>query len=146
MNVAEDEGKASLHALPSQNNVAGGKELRAGMGEEQFVPEGIVQGIAAIVADARQKTVVQVNSTLNMMYWQVGRYLIDELHYETYEQYGKSILKGIASRLTEMFGREFTRTALVRMMNVAQVFSYDEMCATLSHTLTWSHLNGSSTN
>ena len=33
MNVAEDEGKASLHALPSQNNVAGGKELRADMGE-----------------------------------------------------------------------------------------------------------------
>ena len=140
MNVAEDESKAGLHALPSQNNVARGKELRAGMGDGQVVPEGIVQGIAAIVAEAKQKTVVQVNSTLNMMYWQVGRYLIDELHYETYEQYGKSILKGIALRLTEMFGRGFTRTALVRMMNVAQVFSYDEMCATLSHTLTWSHL------
>ena len=31
MNVAEDESKAGLHALPSQNNVARGKELRAGM-------------------------------------------------------------------------------------------------------------------
>ena len=116
------------------------KELRAGMGEGQVVPEGIVQGIAAIVADARQKTVVQVNSTLNMMYWQVGRYLIDELHYETYEQYGKSILKGIASRLTEMFGRGFNYTALTRMMKVAIVYPSHQMFATLSQTLTWSHL------
>ena len=112
------------------------KELRAGMD----VPAGIVQGIAEIVSEARKQTVVQVNSTLNMMYWRVGKYLIDELHYETYGQYGKSILQSIASQLTEMFGRGFTRTALVRMMNVAQVFTYDEMCATVSHTLTWSHL------
>ena len=112
------------------------KELRADKG----VPESIVQGVAAIVSEAKRQTVVHVNSTLNMMYWQVGKYLVDELHYETYGQYGKSILKGIAARLTSMFGSGFTRTALVRMMNVAQVFSYDEMCATLSHTLTWSHL------
>lgn len=105
-----------------------------------IVPEGIVQGIAAMVSEARKQTVVQVNSTLNMMYWRVGKYLTDELHYETYGQYGKSILQSIATRLTEMYGRGFTRTALVRMMNVAQVFTYDEMCATLSHTLTWSHL------
>ncbi|MBQ9418625.1 MAG: DUF1016 family protein [Bacteroidales bacterium] len=104
------------------------------------VPESIVQGIAAIVSEAKRQTVVHVNSALNMMYWQVGKYLVDELHYETYGQYGKSILQGIATRLTSMFGSGFTRTALVRMMNVAQVFSYDEMCATLSHTLTWSHL------
>ena len=112
------------------------KELRAGMD----VPAGIEQGIAEIVSEARKQTVVQVNSTLNMMSWRVGKYLIDELHYETYGQYGKSILQSIASQLTEMFGRGFTRTALVRMMNVAQVFTYDEMCATVSHTLTWIHL------
>ena len=112
------------------------KELHAG----KDMPAGIVRGIAAIVSEARKQTVVQVNSTLNMMYWRVGKYLIDELHYETYGQYGKRILQSIASQLTEMFGRGFTRTALVRMMNVAQVFTYDEMCATLSHTLTWSHL------
>ena len=111
-------------------------ELCAGMD----VPAGIVQGIAAIVSEARKQAVVQVNSTLNMMYWRVGKYLTDELHYETYGQYGKSILQSIATQLTEMFGRGFTRTALVRMMNVAQVFTYEEMCATLSHTLTWSHL------
>ena len=109
-------------------------ELKAGM------EENIVLGIAAIVSEAKRKTVVHVNSTLNMMYWQVGKYLLDELHYETYGQYGKSVLQGIAARLTAMFGRGFTRTALVRMMNVAQAFTYDQMCATLSHTLTWSHL------
>ena len=41
------------------------KELRAGM----EVSEDIVQGIAAIVSEAKRQTVVHVNSTLNMMYW-----------------------------------------------------------------------------
>lgn len=112
------------------------KELRADMG----VPESIVQGIAAIVSEAKRQTVVHVNSTLNMMYWQVGKYLVDELHYETYEQYGKSILKGIAMRLTSMFGSGFNYTALTRMMKVATIYPTHQMFATLSQTLTWSHL------
>ena len=112
------------------------KELRVG----RDMPAGIVQGIAAIVSEARKQTVVLVNSTLNMMYWRVGKYLIDELHYETYGQYGKSILQSIASQLTEMFGRGFNYTALTRMMKVATIYPSDQMFATLSQTLTWSHL------
>lgn len=112
------------------------KELRTGMD----VPTGIVQEIAVIISEARKQTVVQVNSTLNMMYWRVGKYLIDELHYETYGQYGKSILQGIATQLTEMFGRGFNNTALTQMMKVATIFPSDQMFATVSQTLTWSHL------
>ena len=112
------------------------KELSAGIS----VPEDIVQGIAAIVSEAKRQTVVHVNSTLNMMYWQVGKYLVDELHYETYGQYGKGILQGIAARLTDMFGRGFNYTALTRMMKVASTYPSQQMFATLSQTLTWSHL------
>ena len=118
------------------------KELRAGMDEGQLdvVSEQIVRDVCQIIDQAKTQVVVQVNSVLNMMYWKVGKYLVYGLKYESYSGYGKRILSTVSQTLTAQYGRGFTRTALVRMMNVARIYSEEQMCATLSHTLTWSHL------
>ena len=45
----------------------------------------------------------------------------------------------MSQRLTERYGKGYSYSAVTRMMKVAQCYSDEEMFATLSQTLTWSH-------
>ncbi len=82
---------------------------------------------------------VYVNVKSNMMYWSIGQYIITDLQYETYSAYGEQILAKVSKRLTSEYGKGYTYSALTRMMKVARIYGDEEMFATLSQTLSWSH-------
>ena len=99
------------------------------------ISTSIYNGISSIINDARQKIVVYVNSQANMMFWQIGKYIVDELKYETYSAYGDKILATVSQRLTEQYGKGYSYSALTRMMKVATIYNNEEMFATVSQTL-----------
>lgn len=103
------------------------------------ISTSIYNGISSIINDARQKIVVYVNSQANMMFWQIGKYIVDELKYETYSAYGDKILATVSQRLTEQYGKGYSYSALTRMMKVATIYNNEEMFATVSQTLSWGH-------
>ena len=100
------------------------------------ISTSIYNGISSIINDARQKIVVYVNSQANMMFWQIGKYIVDELKYETYCD---KILATVSQRLTEQYGKGYSYSALTRMMKVATIYNNEEMFATVSQTLSWGH-------
>ena len=61
------------------------------------------------------------------------------MEYKQYSAYGNKILATVSQRLTARYGKGYTYTAVTRMMKVARYYSDEEMFATLSQTLTWSH-------
>ena len=74
-----------------------------------------------------------------MTFWNVGKYIIDDMDYQTYSAYGKKILATLSQRLTARYGKGFTYSALTRMMKVAHLYNNREMFAMLSQTLSWCH-------
>ena len=60
------------------------------------------------------------------------------MQHETYTQHGQQILATLSQRLTEKFGKGYTYSALTRMTKVTEAYT-EEMFATLSQTLSWSH-------
>jgi hypothetical protein len=74
-----------------------------------------------------------------MTFWKVGKYIIEDMDYQTYSAYGKRILATLSQRLTTRYGKGYTYSALTRMMKVARVYNDREMFATVSQTLSWSH-------
>ena len=103
------------------------------------VSDNLFQGVAGIIDDARQRVVVYVNKHANMMFWQIGHFIIEDLGYRQYSAYGDKILATLSQRLTARYGRGYTYSAVTRMMKVARFYPEEEMFATLSQTLTWSH-------
>ena len=75
----------------------------------------------------------------SMTFWSVGKYINDDMDYQTYSAYGKKILATLSQRLTTRYGKGFTYSALTRMMKVAHLYNNREMFAMLSQTLSWSH-------
>ena len=74
-----------------------------------------------------------------MTFWNVGKYIIDDMEYQTYSAYGQKILATLSQRLTARYGKGYTYSALTRMLKVARIYNDREMFVKLSQTLTWSH-------
>ena len=87
----------------------------------------------------RSTFVVYVNKHSDLMFWHIGHYINEDMGYKQYSAYGSKILATLSQRLTARYGKGYTYTAVTRMMKVARFYSDEEMFATLSQTLTWSH-------
>ena len=95
-------------------------------------------GIEKLINHTKQQVAIYVNNTLNNLNWSIGNYIISEIKYEVYSDYGKNILATLSQELTKSFGKGYSYSALTRMIKVASEYD-SEMFATLSQTLTWSH-------
>jgi len=100
--------------------------------------EQLLFGIEQLIEQTGKRVAVYLNSEVSNLYWSIGNYIVSEIQYETYSEYGQQILATLSQRLTEKFGKGYTYSALTRMVKVAETYS-EEMFATVSQTLSWSH-------
>ena len=98
----------------------------------------LLSGIERLIEKTSRSAAIYLNAEISRLYWAIGNYIITEVHYETYSRHGQEILATLSQQLTQKFGRGYSYSALTRMIKVAQAYS-EEMFATLSQTLTWSH-------
>jgi len=98
--------------------------------------------IRQVIEAAREHTAQAVNSTLVMMYWQIGKRVRQDVLGNERAEYGKEIVQTLSTQLTAEYGKGFTEKALWRMMQFAEVFLDADIVATLSRQLSWSHFVG----
>lgn len=102
--------------------------------DEQLLFESIKQ----LIQNSCQKAAVYLNQATNHLYWSIGNYIVKELDHEVYSGYGKQIIATLSQQLTNTFGKGYSYSALTRMIKIADNYP-QEMFATLSQTLSWSH-------
>ncbi len=95
--------------------------------------------IRTLIESARQQTARAVNSTLVMVYWQIGRRIRQDVLGNERAEYGNEILQTLSERLAEEYGRGFSRANLSYMLRFAEAFPDDRIVQTLSAQLSWSH-------
>ena len=103
------------------------------------VSDHLFEGVMDIIDNARMQVSVYVNTQVSMTFWNVGKFIIDDMEYQTYSAYGQKILATLSQRLMTRYGKGYTYSALTRMLKVARIYNDKEMFAKLSQTLTWSH-------
>ncbi len=99
----------------------------------------LIDGVAQLITQTNFRVAITLNVEVSQLYWKIGNYILSEMKYETYTQYGKHILTVLSQTLIEKFGKGYSYSALIRMVKVAQTYSDFKMFATLSQTLNWSH-------
>ena len=99
----------------------------------------LLTDIRALVDVARQQTAQAVNSTLVMMYWQIGRRIREDVLQNERAEYGKEIVATLSRELTQEFGQGFGRRNLFRMMQFSEYFGDEQIVSALSTQLSWSH-------
>jgi len=97
----------------------------------------LFNSIKEIILQARQRVYRMVNSSLLDTYWQIGYQIVEnEQDGNARADYGKGVLKNLATQLTVEFGKGFDDSNLRNMRSFYLAFPIRD---TLRHELSWSH-------
>jgi predicted nuclease of restriction endonuclease-like (RecB) superfamily len=106
----------------------------------KLVPTHSLLGeLRQLIEAAREQTARAVNSTLVTMYWQIGKRIREDVLNEQRAGYGDEIVSTLSKQLIAEYGKGFSKPNLSRMMWLAEAFPDQEIVATLSRQLSWSH-------
>ena len=100
--------------------------------------KNLVVELKSLIASTKEQVAISVNSSLTLMYWQIGFKINEDILKNSRAEYGKEILQTVSAKLTEEFGQGYSYSSLTRMMKFAQYFTFKNI-ATLSQQLSWSH-------
>ena len=95
--------------------------------------------IRALIAEARRQTTVAVNMGLTLLYWRIGQHIHREVLGSERAAYGEQIVVTVSRQLVVDYGRGYSEKNLRRMVQFAELFPEQEIVATLSRQLSWSH-------
>ncbi len=101
--------------------------------------EKLLGDLRNLIQEARQDVARTVNSALVMLYWKVGQRIRKDILKEKRADYGERILPTLSAKLEVEFGQGFNEKSLRRMVQFAEIFCDEQIVATLSRQLGWSH-------
>lgn len=92
-----------------------------------------------LIEQTKAQVTSQVNSTMTLLFWQVGRRINEFVLDNKRAAYGKQIVVTLSRQLEKHYGRNFEEKNLRRMLQFADTFPEKENVVTLSRHLSWSH-------
>jgi DUF1016 N-terminal domain len=97
----------------------------------------VLKDIRQIIAEARLHTSRSINHALMLMYWQIGRVIIEEEQRgEGRADYGKKLVKELSLTLSSEYGPGYSSTNLWLMRQFYQAFP---ILHALRGELSWTH-------
>jgi hypothetical protein len=76
---------------------------------------------------------------LTLLYWRIRQRIHIQVLDGQRAEYGEEIIATLSQQLTQEYGRGFAEKHLRRMVQFAEVFPDEQIVATLSRQLGWSH-------
>lgn len=104
----------------------------------QFETE-LYREISDLIEQSKVQVASQVNSTMTMLFWNVGKRINDFVLDNKRAEYGKQIVVTLSRQLSKHYGRNFEEKNLRRMLQFASTFPEEQNIVTLSRHLSWSH-------
>jgi two-component sensor histidine kinase len=97
----------------------------------------LISELSLLIEQSKQQLVVQANSTITILFWQVGKRINEDILQNKRAGYGKQIVSTLSRQLETKYGRNFTEKNVRRMMQFAEHFTDNEIVVTLSRQLSW---------
>lgn len=95
--------------------------------------------LISIIDDTKNQVAIQANSSVTVMFWQIGKRILSDILQNDRAEYGKHIVVTLSRELTQNFGNSFNEKNVRRMIQFVEKFPDFENVVTLSRHLSWSH-------
>lgn len=73
--------------------------------DDEKVAENLLNGIREIIDSTRRQAMVYVNQQVSWQYYSIGKYIVENLHADTYTDYGKRIVATVSQQLQNEYGK-----------------------------------------
>lgn len=100
----------------------------------------LVGDIKTLIEESKQKLAVTVNSTMSLLYWNIGKRINVEVLQEKRAEYGKQIVVILSKQLTDEYGGGWSEKQLRHCIQFATIFHNFQIVSTLWRQLSWSHI------
>jgi DUF1016 N-terminal domain len=105
----------------------------------QEIEKLLFNDLAQIIEQGKGQITKQVNSTIILVYWQVGYKINTHILENKRAAYAKEIVSTLSIQLKNEYGKSFELHNLRRMMQFAEQFTDFSIVVPLARQLTWSH-------
>jgi predicted nuclease of restriction endonuclease-like (RecB) superfamily len=99
----------------------------------------LLHDLASIIENGKREITAQINSTLTLVYWQVGFKINTYILENQRAEYSQETVANLSSQLTTLCGKSFALRNLRRMMQFVSLFSDRQIVSPLATQLSWSH-------
>ena len=96
--------------------------------------------VCGIIDKARQRVAVYVNSEICLMKWHIGKRIKEDVLYNQRAEYGKHVIKNLATKLTEKYGHGWSDRSLLHCIRAAYTFTEEEIIYAVRTQFTWTHI------
>lgn len=99
----------------------------------------LYKDIKNIIEQSKHYAITQVNYSLVIAYWNIGKMIKENIIENKRAEYGEETIKKLGEKLTLEYGNGFGQRNLFRMMKFYELFHDTTILTTLSAKLSWSH-------
>lgn len=99
----------------------------------------LLTDLQQIIDKGKGQVTAQVNSTLTLTYWHIGKRINNDVLQNQRAEYGKQIIKSVSKKLVVQYGKSFETRNLRRMMQFAELFPDITIVSPVATQLSWSH-------
>ncbi|HEY9262700.1 PDDEXK nuclease domain-containing protein [Chitinophaga sp.] len=103
------------------------------------IEQSLFNELSQLIEQSQRQVFSHANSTLTILFWQIGQRINDEILRNKRAEYAKQIVSTLSTQLKSQYGRNFEIRNLRRMMQFAEQFTELETILPLSKQLSWSH-------
>lgn len=96
--------------------------------------------VCGIIDNTRRRVAVYVNSEICLTKWYVGKRIKEDVLYNQRAEYGKQIVKNLATKLTDKYGSGWDVRNIFHCIRCAEALSEDEILYAVRTQFTWTHI------
>jgi predicted nuclease of restriction endonuclease-like (RecB) superfamily len=100
----------------------------------------LLEDLRKLIDSARKSVAKTVNSTMTLLYWQIGKRIYTEILNENRAEYGKQIVINISEELTLFYGKGWSPRQIRYCLQIAELFPEFKIWHTMCAKLSWSHI------
>ncbi len=106
----------------------------------KVVKPDLFKDIKFLIEKTTTQLAYNVNSSLVILNWQIGKRIREEILKNKRAEYGERIVAKVSQQLTNEYGEGYTKSALNRMLVFARYCTTSQKVATLSRQFSRSHV------
>lgn len=84
------------------------------------ISESLFKNIKKLISESKNNVAVSVNSELTFLYWNIGKYIKQEIIKTDRADYGKQVIFFLSKQLTQEFGRGWSENQLRHCIRFAE--------------------------
>lgn len=96
----------------------------------------LYNNIKELVEQSRNKVYKTVNTEMINLHWNIGKIIVEKQEGHVRAKYGDLLIEGISKKLTEYFGKGFSKRNLERMR---KFYMYYPIATSIMTQLSWTH-------